>query len=726
MSFQRLLATALIVVATVPTIALGLIAYQPVQASLEADAEARTSHAVATARSLLASSASDIDDLAQSYATWPTLHDLLASSAVDSIRNDVLGFLVSQGRVDAAAIVDGATVIEVGLDGIDAADRSALFGQQPVAQPVFRSVGGGVYLEAWRDIGTPGEPAAARLILLRRLDAAFAAEVHLLTGFDVTLLDAAGRSTLATDGALAARLGPGALGPAETENRGGLAIGRVSLLDPAGSAGTTAAAGTLVLVAETAALQVTSQDLPRLLLFGIALTTLVALLVAIGLAQLLGRRLRRIHASLAAIADGRVSPTMHGDSGADALGRVNLGLNRLVETLDRREQILRRCLAMLGSLSADRALEEVVATVSREAVLIFGFDACRIVGADGTTLGSAVRPGSEPGAEASSRPVVAALGTNGPSEGSIVGDVDAASGWTDGDQAQFDVLGLLVGALLRDARLYGRASDRANRLDRVNRVQREFLRAVSHSFRTPLTTIDLAVEDLIDGSDGNAFLHERAVLVRAEERRLARQVAQVLTLSRLDAGMFHAEPEPVAAAALIEHVWSEVGGGRPIEILDRSEGMVAVVDRAAIEQIVAVLLDNAVRYASEGRIRVVLSRADGPGRRPGGRSANRPESERLRIVVEDEGPGVRVAEREQIFRRFVRGSASAGTDGVGLGLGIARALAASMDGDLRVVSGELSGAAFALTVPGQVGVPEAAEAGGAVDMEWTGAHPAGS
>ena len=156
MSFQRLLATALIIVAIVPTIALGLIAYQPVQASLEADAEARTSHAVATARSLLASSASDIDDLAQSYATWPTLRDLLASSAVDSIRNDVLGFLVSGGRVDAAAIVDGATVIDVGLDGIDVADRAALFDPQAAAGPTYRSIGGGVYVEARRDIATVG------------------------------------------------------------------------------------------------------------------------------------------------------------------------------------------------------------------------------------------------------------------------------------------------------------------------------------------------------------------------------------------------------------------------------------------------------------------------------------------------------------------------------------------------------------------------------------------
>jgi signal transduction histidine kinase len=307
-----------------------------------------------------------------------------------------------------------------------------------------------------------------------------------------------------------------------------------------------------------------------------------------------------------------------------------------------------------------------------------------VVDGDGEVLGSA----SGTGGNGSGSDVEAPLGLDKHDDGSLIGRLRAGGGWTDGDQVQFEVMALLTGTLIRDAELYGRALDRAERVNQVNRLQREFLRAVSHGLQTPLTTIGLAVDDLVDGAGTDEFLRTRAEIVRGETRRLARQVAQILTMSRLDAGMVSVEPDAIAAARVARAVWSELAPARRLEVEELGQQL-AIADQPALEQILTILLDNANRYARVGRIRVRIE----PGET---------ETGQIRIVVEDEGPGVAPAERERIFRRFVRGSTSSGSEGLGLGLGVARGLARAMGGDLRYGSGELSGAAFVLTLPAAV------------------------
>jgi signal transduction histidine kinase len=417
-------------------------------------------------------------------------------------------------------------------------------------------------------------------------------------------------------------------------------------------------------------------------------TTAAALLMALILATILRRRLGFIHDSLAAIADGRVPP--EGDIPAqDDIARVGVGLGRLVEALDRREMILRRSLAVAASLSTDRPVAELAQRSAAAALEIFQLRACRVVDAAGDVVGTA----SAASADGRGSEVEAPLGLDKHDEGSLIGTLRRGATWTDGDKVQFEVMALLTGTLIRDAELYGRALDRAERVSQVNRLQREFLRAVSHGLQTPLTTIGLAVDDLVEGAGTDTFLRKRAEIVRAETRRLARQVAQILTLSRLDAGMVSVEPDAIAPGRVARAVWSELAASRRLEVEEDAQ-LLAIADQPALEQIVAILLDNANRYAPAGRIRVRTE--------PGEASTGQ-----IRIVVEDEGPGVAPAERERIFRRFVRGSTSGGSEGLGLGLGVARGLARAMGGDLRYAIGELDGAAFALSLPAALREQEA-------------------
>src|SRR6202041_485030 len=73
------------------------------------------------------------------------------------------------------------------------------------------------------------------------------------------------------------------------------------------------------------------------------------------------------------------------------------------------------------------------------------------------------------------------------------------------------------------------------------------------------------------------------------------------------------------------------------------------------------------------------------------------------VTVRDEGPGVPPSERELIFERFQRGSATGGRSGFGLGLAIGRELATRMDGTLELTSGEAPGAVFVLRLPAVIG-----------------------
>jgi signal transduction histidine kinase len=229
----------------------------------------------------------------------------------------------------------------------------------------------------------------------------------------------------------------------------------------------------------------------------------------------------------------------------------------------------------------------------------------------------------------------------------------------------------------------------AAELDAARNAERAFLQAVSHDLRTPLTSIRGYAEALGDGTLDAADPAARAraaSVISTEARRLERLVRDLLDLSRLDAREFTLRPRPTDASVVV-HESAAGFAPRATELgitllVDASEPIPADVDADRLGQIVANLLENALKYARE---RVTVSVAGAPG------------SVVLRVA--DDGPGIPVDEQARVFDRlYIARNASARAIGTGLGLAIVRELTRAMGGDVHLEHADSSGTTLVATV----------------------------
>ena len=198
-------------------------------------------------------------------------------------------------------------------------------------------------------------------------------------------------------------------------------------------------------------------------------------------------------------------------------------------------------------------------------------------------------------------------------------------------------------------------------LDAADQQRRELIGNVSHELRTPIAALQAVLENLVDGVSAP----DPATLSTAlsQTQRLGSLVSELLDLSRLDAGVVALELEDVSVAELVAETVAEaevsarVAGREVGFVVDvRPPGATVRADRARLHQVLANLLDNAVRHGPPGGTVSVLARRVG---------------EQMEIDVRDEGPGIAAADRERVFDRFTRGERAVG-GGTGLGLAIAR------------------------------------------------------
>jgi signal transduction histidine kinase len=228
-----------------------------------------------------------------------------------------------------------------------------------------------------------------------------------------------------------------------------------------------------------------------------------------------------------------------------------------------------------------------------------------------------------------------------------------------------------------------------SRLREQEHARRAFVATASHELRTPVTSLQLMLDLLISDLDAEPAAvddaREQAYKADAQAARLSQLAAELLDLSRIDAGLA-LRSEPVELAEVLRSVVAEMevrlaGEGRSVAIGDGGDGW-ALGDPGNVARIVRILLDNALRHTpAPGGVRVDFV---DPG-------------EHVGIAVQDEGPGVAADDRERIFARFTRG-AQADAGGFGLGLAIGRELARRMGGDL-VLEETTAGARFVLSLP---------------------------
>jgi two-component system sensor histidine kinase MtrB len=238
--------------------------------------------------------------------------------------------------------------------------------------------------------------------------------------------------------------------------------------------------------------------------------------------------------------------------------------------------------------------------------------------------------------------------------------------------------------------------------DRIDRDAR-FASDVSHELRSPLTTFNASIEVL---RNARAEMPERAQLaldlLSSDMTRFTQLVEDLLEISRFDAGAVRLEMDPVALVDTVRFATRSMSRTPiPIEADASLEDRIVYCDKRRVVRVVSNFIDNAAKYA-DGATLIRIERATGV-ESPDGESETDP-ADRLRIIVEDEGPGVAEEDRERIFDRFNRGGqgGSRGTDlGVGLGLALAAEHAQLSGGRVWVESRTdgVSGSRFVLELP---------------------------
>gem|GEM_PF-211224 len=226
-------------------------------------------------------------------------------------------------------------------------------------------------------------------------------------------------------------------------------------------------------------------------------------------------------------------------------------------------------------------------------------------------------------------------------------------------------------------------------LARVDRARRDFIANASHELRTPIFSLG-GFAELLQDEDLDAETRERFLAsMREQIDRLQRLAADLLDLSRLDAGALEIHPREADVAEVAEAVANEFAPvtserGTDLRLDLPPSGLEAYCDPDRVAQIVRILLDNALRHNPEGTP-VTLAAGHGDGC--------------AELTVTDPGEGLGGADAERVFERFYTADAARGS---GLGLAIARELAQRMGGSIRLETspGET---AFTLAVPLQAG-----------------------
>ncbi|MBI3249295.1 MAG: heavy metal sensor histidine kinase [Deltaproteobacteria bacterium] len=232
-------------------------------------------------------------------------------------------------------------------------------------------------------------------------------------------------------------------------------------------------------------------------------------------------------------------------------------------------------------------------------------------------------------------------------------------------------------------------NDTFARLERSFEQLRRFTSDASHELRTPLTAIRSVGEvGLREHRDENAY-REIIGSMLEEADRLGRLVDSLLTLSRAEAGQMKLTLDRVDLGELVREVANHLGvlaeEKRQSLSVEATAPVYATVDRLVFRQAVINLVDNAVKYSSEGgHVRIVVQ--------------DQPQGPALQVI--DTGPGIGVEDQKRIFDRFYRVDKARSRElgGTGLGLAIARWAVEAHGGRIELESEEGKGSTFRITL----------------------------
>lgn len=209
-------------------------------------------------------------------------------------------------------------------------------------------------------------------------------------------------------------------------------------------------------------------------------------------------------------------------------------------------------------------------------------------------------------------------------------------------------------------------------------AREDFLATVAHDLKNPLGAIFSYADGLLDTVAGDGLSdHHRNIIgrMRATALRSIDLVRNYQQLSQLRAGRVQPPTAPTdlnaVVSAVLEYCWRPDAGSPSLSLKLAPLGTPVLVDRLALERIVSNLVSNAVKYTpAGGSIVIETARLDSGGK----------------LIVSNTGAGIRGEERDSIFSRFTRGSASSGTTGSGLGLYIVKSILDTVGARVELLS----------------------------------------
>jgi two-component system OmpR family sensor kinase len=210
------------------------------------------------------------------------------------------------------------------------------------------------------------------------------------------------------------------------------------------------------------------------------------------------------------------------------------------------------------------------------------------------------------------------------------------------------------------------------RLAALDGARREFVANASHELRTPIFALGAALELLEDEELDDETRDEFLETMRDQVARLTRMTADLLDLTRMDAGRMPVEAEPVDLNEAAEVLGREFdaaarAGGRRLAV-ETNGAVTALADSDQVLRIGRAVVENALVHTPPGTSVRIVTRSVG---------------RRVALEVVDDGPGVPAEQGEQVFERFYRGEGTRAS-GSGLGLAIAHELAELMHGELEL------------------------------------------
>ena len=229
-------------------------------------------------------------------------------------------------------------------------------------------------------------------------------------------------------------------------------------------------------------------------------------------------------------------------------------------------------------------------------------------------------------------------------------------------------------------------------LRRFDSMRRDFISNLSHELRTPVSVIRANSETLIDGAledKKQAKVFAKAILHNSE--RLSDMVSSLLDLTRIEYGELKLNFQNINLNEFIENFIlsiSNLSKKKNINIQYKPSHIGDInADPQAIERILNNLVDNAIKYSKKDSQIVISTSND--------------SDDHIKVMVEDNGPGISDEDQDYIFGRFFRTASARATDnqGSGLGLAIVKHLVNSLNGEVGIDSVPGKGSVFWFTVP---------------------------